>query len=315
MKAVSPFKTNQFVFLILLAICFTNLTMQALSNSDSQNSLAVEGRTWWYRSNQRSNGNHQEYGIRIGKKERILYNTWHRVYLCRYTDKHAYDVEATTSKEDTLTFAYIKEENGKICAVTTLSDVLDRVPALTSYLPPTYYDRNLPEYEIPYPFNLYFFGEKGKSGLYGIGSDAQIYTIQDISTINNSGLDYELYTTTPQDDFGGPWLCEKTYDYIEGIGSPKTFLLLPSGGGNLSAFGWDYPELTYVTEGEDNKVIFEAKGGIKLWEQAGVEAVTVDEDNSTAKWYNIQGLPVDNPTAPGLYIRRSGTRSEKIVIR
>ena len=291
--------------------------LKRISQSNVTKELAVEGRTWWYRSEQRSTGNHQEYGIRIGKKERILAETWRKVYLCRYTDKLAYNVEATTSKEDTLTFAYIKEKDGKICAVTIMSDILNRVPALDYYLPPTCHEPNLPEFEylrFESPFNLYFFGEKDKSGLYGIGSDSQIYTIKDITTFTNSGYDHELYTTVPQDDFGGLWLPEKTYEYVKGIGSPKTFLLLPSGGGNTSAFGWDYPELTYVTEGEDNRIVFEAKGGIKLWEVSGVQSVTVDDDTHTLEWYNLQGQQIAYPTTPGLYIRRAGNKSEKIYV-
>ena len=55
-----------------------------------------------------------------------------------------------------------------------------------------------------------------------------------------------------------------------------------------------------------------AKGG------SGIEEITVDEAaaNGTVEWYNLQGMrvaPAD--LAPGLYIRRSGTESSKVVLR
>lgn len=40
---------------------------------------------------------------------------------------------------------------------------------------------------------------------------------------------------------------------------------------------------------------------------ASTPVITAD-DNGPVQWYNLQGLPVDNPTAPGLYISRRGKR-------
>lgn len=92
-------------------------------------------------------------------------------------------------------------------------------------------------------------------------------------------------------------------------------MLRPAGGGLSETTGYDPPELTYVTEGEDNHVIFEAAGGEKLWEMAGVESVVADPQAGAVRWFNLQGVAISSPDAPGLYIRRTGSKSEKVLVR
>lgn len=48
--------------------------------------------------------------------------------------------------------------------------------------------------------------------------------------------------------------------------------------------------------------------------QTGVTEISVDNDAEEAEYYNLQGVRIDNP-GTGLYIRRQGTRTEKVVIR
>lgn len=105
------------------------------------------------------------------------------------------------------------------------------------------------------------------------------------------------------------------YEYVEGIGHPEFFMLMPFGGGYSDTIGFQNPELTYVTEGEDNHVIFEAAGGEKLWEMAGVESVVADSQAGAVQWFNMQGVAISQPDAPGLYIRRIASKSEKVLIR
>lgn len=47
----------------------------------------------------------------------------------------------------------------------------------------------------------------------------------------------------------------------------------------------------------------------------GVNTIVEDNADAPAQYYNLQGIRVDNPTAPGFYIRRQGNQSQKIVIR
>ncbi len=48
--------------------------------------------------------------------------------------------------------------------------------------------------------------------------------------------------------------------------------------------------------------------------QDGVDEITVDEQG-TPEYYNMQGMRVDNPTPGFLYIRRTGSKVEKIIAR
>lgn len=51
----------------------------------------------------------------------------------------------------------------------------------------------------------------------------------------------------------------------------------------------------------------------KVPEAAGVEDITAD-DNSPVEWYNLQGLKVDYDNAPaGVYIRRQGSKTTKVL--
>ena len=47
---------------------------------------------------------------------------------------------------------------------------------------------------------------------------------------------------------------------------------------------------------------------------SGVEDITIDE-TCTPVYYNLQGLRVDNPEAGSVYIRVSGDKAEKVLVR
>jgi hypothetical protein len=47
----------------------------------------------------------------------------------------------------------------------------------------------------------------------------------------------------------------------------------------------------------------------------GVEDVAVDGDNAEAEYYNLNGVRVTGDLAPGLYIRRTANKAQKVVIR
>jgi len=54
----------------------------------------------------------------------------------------------------------------------------------------------------------------------------------------------------------------------------------------------------------------DSNGGLKT----GVETVVVDDENATVEYFNVQGVRV-NADQPGLYIRRQGSKVEKVTIR
>lgn len=48
---------------------------------------------------------------------------------------------------------------------------------------------------------------------------------------------------------------------------------------------------------------------------AGIEDVTVDNNDAPVEYYDLRGIRVENPTAPGLYIRRQGNSASKILVK
>ena len=47
---------------------------------------------------------------------------------------------------------------------------------------------------------------------------------------------------------------------------------------------------------------------------AGVEAVANDRTDTPAEYYNLQGIPVANPSSGGIYLRRQGNTTDKVLI-
>ena len=54
----------------------------------------------------------------------------------------------------------------------------------------------------------------------------------------------------------------------------------------------------------------EAVGGVST----GISDIEIDSANGEAEYFNLQGIRVDNPTN-GIFIRRQGSKVEKVVIR
>jgi len=53
---------------------------------------------------------------------------------------------------------------------------------------------------------------------------------------------------------------------------------------------------------------------IAIGETLGIDSIKTGNDYAE-EWYNLQGMRVANPTEPGIYIRRKGSDTEKILIR
>ena len=299
-------------YLILFMSLFSTLLANAFDYSASDNQsvspkkLAVEGRTWWYRGLTNATLYNQEWGIRIGEEITIDNEIWNKVDLCLHTSEYKAG-EIPTYHTEPVTIAYIKDDGRTVCAVKNKEAELIR--AIEPYL--------LLSSDFSIPFYLYMFGDVSEKSIYGEGKWVNPYEIKEISEITNSGIKYRKFKAIVPPNYSGCHLLdrEQGYEYIEGIGHPSYFMLMPYGGG-ISAIGsFGYPELTYVTEGDDNHVIFEAAGGAKLWEMSGVESVVADPETGVEQWFNLQGVSISQPSAPGLYIRRIGSKTEKIVVR
>ena len=51
-----------------------------------------------------------------------------------------------------------------------------------------------------------------------------------------------------------------------------------------------------------------------VFSSAGVEDVTVADENAPVEYFNLQGVRVENPEA-GLYIRRQGNTATKVLVK
>lgn len=80
---------------------------------------------------------------------------------------------------------------------------------------------------------------------------------------------------------------------------------------------YEAPKLRYVTDGDENTVIYTGKGGFRLWDNYnGVESVITEGESVSAadvRYYNLQGQPVSDPRPGGMYIRMDGGRATKVI--
>lgn len=277
---------------------------RAISDAPKK-SLAIKGRTWWYRGFTNATSKTQEWGIKIGDEITIDGETWNKVDMCLYTDVHKIG-DIPTYNYEPITIAYIKDDGKTICA--TRNEDMPWMPAISPYL---IYGKE--------PFYLYTFGQQSDAGVYGRQDDYGFpFVIKEIRETTNSGINYRYFIAdVSPNKFGQLFHGENssTYEYVEGIGHPKYFMLMPYGGGFTEIGGFGFPELTYVTDGDDNKVIYEAAGGSKLWETAGINEVLADPSEGNVQWFNLQGMPIAEPNSPGIYIRRTGLSTEKVAVR
>lgn len=109
--------------------------------------------------------------------------------------------------------------------------------------------------------------------------------------------------------------CINDFTFVESIGAgPLSYFFQPfTDVGLRSPESYSSPLLSYVTDSEKN-VIYEGYGGVRLWEIAGVENVSVD-DYVPIEWFTIQGIRIDKPCAPGIYIRRQGRHASKFCVK
>lgn len=68
----------------------------------------------------------------------------------------------------------------------------------------------------------------------------------------------------------------------------------------------------------DNEVLNAEKTGYVTDKEpeAGIEGVAADFDAAApAEWYTLQGIRVAEPAAPGIYVRRQGSTTAKVIVR
>lgn len=276
--------------------------------SEEHKPMLVEGRTWWYTTTHRLYGyrdEHHDYsrisenGLSVGPEVEIEGVKWHKINIV--TGLSISDVwEYNTTPR---TIGYMREDGNKI--FTAYFD---------DYNKPEYnYFEGVSEYihqytNLRYPVQLtYEYKNIGES--YIVGDENYVFTtvtIKNISKCINSGVEYTLYECEIP---SGP-----DASFIDGLGCiTGRYFIDPLCSGVTGINSYEYPQLRYITD-QDSSIIYEGIGGYKLWEATGVDNVIADGEESYL-WYNLQGMAIDEPTTPGIYIRCSRSDNEKVIIR
>ncbi len=308
----------------------TQTTSKAKKAASDYTPMVVEGKTWWQSTEgwpKRFNVDHYYYievGFTIGSEVEIDGVKWNKLYISHYRDGVNY-IEGVKWKEDESLLGYIREEDGKVFYLAlTDEDVLVRFESLFgetyAILIPMYPAFDGREILI-YDFNKRDF-YIGSLGYESNPSDYywKPYLLKYVSkeSVNNSGREYEKYTYTHEEGYAAEG--EETY-FIEGIGMTEScgwlrhpLFFLPMI--NMEKTALSGLNLRYVTD-KDYNILYEQEGGTKLWdEMAGVSTVAIDgNSNCQPVWYNMQGVKIAEPSTPGIYIRKAGNTTEKVVVK
>jgi len=80
--------------------------------------------------------------------------------------------------------------------------------------------------------------------------------------------------------------------------------------------------LTAIAEGEAIISVTSSDGNsqascnVKVVQSAGIDGITTDGGDTPVEYYNLQGQRVNaDALVPGIYIRRQGTKTEKVLIK
>lgn len=271
------------------------------TNTPGHKSMLVEGRTWWYYIDHYlyKENDSAEFGFSIGEEVEIDGVKWHKIEIVAEKD---YKDGACTYVETPVTVAYMCEEGDKV--YTAYFDGVESSKFLTGL---TLYFEGEAHTEL-----IFEYKNIGDTFIVGSDdtpySDYEVLTIHNITQVSNSGNEYTLYDCwdTAPDRWPG-------MQFIEGLGSISNLFFEPLRRDITSYMKYNSPQLRYVTA-PDGTIIYEGIGGYKQWEESSVGNITV-EGYGDARWYNLQGVEIESPSAPGIYIRRSTTGPEKLMIR
>lgn len=265
-----------------------------------------QGRTWWYTADRGVFGYKEEFAVTIKGTTIINDKAWNEVWLVMNKNYSRVDGSFVSASDEPVLICYMREENGIV--YTKSAETIKNVPVygICDWTSP-YFDSTCDEGEmIVYDFNA-DVDETFTTGL--VNSDEKItFKTTSIEEITNSGHKYELHKAELIEG-----LADDGLDYIAGIGEIKFKMFFDPYGMACSCITRaECPFLRYVTDGE-NEIIYEGIGGLKLWEATGVADV-VAGSNAPVRWHNLQGIEVESPTTPGVYIRSQGNECRKIAV-
>lgn len=301
---------KKLILLLALHLSLYAMALNSISVDFNRNDLSievtehkpmlVEGRTWWYTQDHYcygSTGLKSENGISVGEEVEINGQTWHKINVIS-TENSKWDAASYDNTPRTIT--YMREEDGEI--YTAYFDGTDEVYKSESI----HFHLGFGRFSEK-PLLTYQYSNIGDSFKVSDDDYDGIVTIDNISSLTNSGYDYTLYEGK----------LDNRFDILiaEGLGRVNEgFFFDPYCEYFTLSYEnqYNFPQLRYVTD-PDGTIIYEGIGGYKLWEQSGVDNVVVEDDS--CRWYNLQGFEIAEPTIPGIYIRSSRNGNEKVFIR
>ncbi|MCM1033505.1 MAG: hypothetical protein NC405_07085 [Odoribacter sp.] len=298
-----------------------NETKLSIETRTSMPGMVVEGRTWWYSGKQLPEmdkwpATRDEFGITIGKEVDIDGIKWNELNVTTrgvqyFDDPFQYGFSQ-------LLLAHIREVDGNVY-------IRFNSEGMNSFSPIAWFrDRDRDHLT---PWNIYIDREDDEertvlmypsykdSNSARIGNDLNymVFDVTKVYTVTNSGLDYTVY-----DSYCNALGIVK---YVEGIGFLDyenyygELLFMPFNAASAATGSRKPEKLRYVTDADGN-IIYEHIGGMKLWE-AATQGISDISDDSTPgiRWFNLQGISIDEPQEPGIYVKVSGNTATKVVVK
>lgn len=295
----------------------------------SGNIMAEEGRTWWYTSQYGVLSGTRptyEFGIRIGAATELDGELWNKVELIKSAKRIATvnpndysDVRYTdwTIDNAAILLGFIKEDKGKV--YTRYTDNWKNIdnPSI---------DRGInmwTDYSNtgdPTAINHIIYDFSGDDDIV-VGSDGHFGYLNTVTQTNESYGNH-TYTMYHFKNMSGrtnfPFVSEFTA--IPEFGtiaksnvSADQIFFAPFG--PLASDGNPATVLRYVTDA-DNNILYECIGGLKAWDDneilSTIDAITSE---APARWFNLQGVEITSPTAPGTYIKMVCGKAYKVMMR
>lgn len=288
-----------------------------LFNQATDNKIVIPGKTWWYQSDHCSPGGVAYYGVTIGEEDIIDEENWYSVDIT----KLLYDFkDGKTYSDEKIHLCHVREVDGELFSRWNHDEICQFEPIRDIILYLSDYGNK--DIQTALICKIGQEGTQLRIGSEKIWADCEIESISEVESCGNT---FKCYTAKWIEDS-----CSKDganlhrysvkNKYLEKIGHyDNEFFFMPFNGCWIGGY-YVSPELAYVTN-PDGSILYEGtlyggEKGFKLWEYEpdGVENVIVNTIDLTGKWYNVNGIEINRPTSPGVYIHQIDNKSEKIII-
>ncbi len=292
--------------------------------------MVIKDRAWWYTLDYSSGDDpllwDHEFGLQIGDEVDIDGVAWHEINVVKRGDGEYHWTRP--DETDPICISYIREERGSVFALLD-ADRLAEYPNIYKVMQHSRWAQYIsPD---PKPVQIYFFGEKNDIFRMGDGDDAALCQVMNTENKFFGIYDDEyLVDAASMQIYGigfrnaGFMDGNSAMTVVEGVGAYTSdkehiSLFFAPLTDNGAESGFTVPVLRYVTDGEyshNAKVVFEGAGGWQQWQflvsSPDIETAPVD---GTERWFGIDGVEVVEPLSPGLYIKVTGGRAVKTLVR